>query len=369
MSESKMLSIKSRRQIEITALLVWLCFAAGQATGYAFSDDSSDDIPVLQSAASWQLSTTTAYFSSALPLPSGAFFVAGNNGECYSIANGIANWRFLADSGVYERPCLVGDRILFGTRNGTLYCLSLAGELIWSSALPPNAIQSAILGIVPNGDQGLVVQYQYGRLANYAIDGKLLWHVDLATVTNTRPALGAQGVVATCFDEVYFFTLDGDLLWKVRIAGLSSAPMIFRDHIFVGGRDCVYQLDLTQGQSQSHSLPGVGKVSALRDWENLGILCIHNKGMTLMNYDGQVIEEWTIPRICLKPPNVDKTGRVWVSSRAGSIHLIDADFTQQEVLTGLQVILDSPSINEQSELCIADFSGIVYGFCLDDVAH
>lgn len=55
-----------------------------------------------------------------------------HDGCFYSLDRGFQiRWSFFTTKKIYGSPLLVGDRVLFSSGDGNLYCLSLDGELIW----------------------------------------------------------------------------------------------------------------------------------------------------------------------------------------------------------------------------------------------
>lgn len=106
-------------------------------------------------------------------------------------------WSFTTGGEIYSSAAVAGDRVIFGSHDGFLYCLDTDGQLVWKYGIHARISGSPLV----TADGVVIVGAKNGKL--YAIDvdsGKRLWSFKptqgLRKVNlDSSPALGPDGMV------------------------------------------------------------------------------------------------------------------------------------------------------------------------------
>jgi len=213
------------------------------------------------------------------------------NLHAVSVEDGQQLWVFETEGEIRSSPVVVDDKILFGSYDENLYCLSKTGELLWKtrSEGPLHATPAVLDGIAYiSGCDGVlrgvriedgkeVFQFvsgsytgasaaildnraYYGTHDNevLAIDlGKnsLSWSYEhptrhfpfysSAAVTADKVVLGGQDKIVHCLRSE-----TGEAIWTFRTkARVDSSPAIVGNQVFIGSNDGrLYVLDLVSGK-------------------------------------------------------------------------------------------------------------------------
>ncbi len=174
-------------------------------------------------------------FTAGGPVPvhlahqNGLLLLGCDNGVLYALdaATGKERWRFRSSRSLASNPLIYRNRIYHGYEDGTMYCLSLEGQLLWRFPT-----------------QGLVCGWPAATLDDtiffgsfdenlYAVDattGALRWRFKAAgiaycpTVHEGRVTFGSTENVLFCLDAA-----TGSLLWKRKLEGTTARGCTFRD--------------------------------------------------------------------------------------------------------------------------------------------
>jgi len=130
------------------------------------------------------------------------------------IADGSIAWEFKTDEPVYSTPAFSGDRVVFGSTDGSIYALdSRTGRLVWKSLTggPVVACPRVAAGVVYIGSSDRV--FRAVELAT----GRPIWSYDgLDGFVETKPLVSDDRVVFGAWDGCRY-ALDrktGKLVWK-----------------------------------------------------------------------------------------------------------------------------------------------------------
>ncbi|MCA9298642.1 MAG: PQQ-binding-like beta-propeller repeat protein, partial [Phycisphaerales bacterium] len=162
---------------------------------------------------------------------------------CLDLASGERLWRVVTDGPVRFAPAVADGRIVFGSDDGLLRCLSLDGDLLWSRRVGPDAPW------IPGN----------GRLVSpFPIRTGVL--VDEGVVYATAGLFPSQGVfVVACGLD------DGEVLWTRTLQDRSpQGYLLATDDLLIlpGGRANPFALRRADG-TDGPSFGGVGGTYAL----------------------------------------------------------------------------------------------------------
>lgn len=93
----------------------------------------------------------------------------------------------------------------------------------------------------------------YDQLFCIDFDGNELWRTSLPRDMLSSVPVYADKAIFCAMEDGYLYKLDaekGDILWKAKISGTPSRPVVYRQHIFVvgGGDGLLYTFDVADGR-------------------------------------------------------------------------------------------------------------------------
>jgi outer membrane protein assembly factor BamB len=115
-------------------------------------------------------------------------------------------WQFQADAGVNKTPCVANGKVIFGSNDGSIYCLSEDdGSLIWiykTDQPEKRSLKNFTTPLCTDGKVfiGSADHYLYCLNEN---DGRLEWKYKCADWLRSKPVLSR--------DRIYIITIDGNL--------------------------------------------------------------------------------------------------------------------------------------------------------------
>lgn len=121
-------------------------------------------------------------------------------------------------------------RIIFGARNGYLYCLNSNGELLWRTSLGATIYFST----PALDDSGNIYMTTSRKLIKLNSNGQILWfwpNHDLLSISHS-PVIGNDGkIYFACYSEtLYALNPSGNLVWARYLEGdVNSSPTIGYD--------------------------------------------------------------------------------------------------------------------------------------------
>lgn len=127
-----------------------------------------------------------------------------------SICVSVQMWEFLTNGPVFSSPCVWADRrrVLCGSHDGCLYCLSADGSLVWSFQTPGKVFSSpcvfdgsavgrrgALVGLVSTDGTVWILDGRDGRtLASFTLKGELF----------SSPLVWRRSLVVGCRDDFVY---------------------------------------------------------------------------------------------------------------------------------------------------------------------
>ena len=213
--------------------------------GTVFVGSQKGDLVALNldnSSVYWTYSTGAAIGESSPAYADGVVYIADLNGWINAIdaSNGQKRWAFKANGEIKSSPVVVGDRVLIGSYDQHLYCLSTRnGSVLWKAKTdgPVHATPAIADGMALIA--GCDELFRAIRIA----DGREVFTVSSGAYTGASPALSG--------DSAYYGTFDNEVLmvnlksrsvgWRyqdpVRKFPFYSSAAVFEDRVVLGGRD------------------------------------------------------------------------------------------------------------------------------------
>ena len=228
-----------------------------------------------------------------------------------SIHNNVElKWKFKTDGAVRSTPVVVGNKIIIGSTDGFLYCLSEEGKELWKfhadgsiSSTPAIVNGTAYFSCRKNNlyaveitrgkllwkkNLGIALPYDWGfdyyigspSIENGKIyigsadgnlyslhqkDGKELWKFKTSSLIRSTPAIDEVNIYfGDCAGKVFALNkMTGNLQWQFSTIGdtldnenfgfdrkaVIASPTLYDKKLFVGGRDgYLYALDKSSGK-------------------------------------------------------------------------------------------------------------------------
>jgi outer membrane protein assembly factor BamB len=230
-----------------------------------------------------------------------AIYVGDEDGGFHAIdpTTGKRKWRFHTNGEIISSPSIVGDKILFGSYDNSLYCLNTKGEKIWSFETDgyvhcTPAIAGNFTFVTGCDETFRVINIETGKeasslpLATYliaspALKGDFLYFgtynsevlsVNWKTLKvewryrdekrdfpyHSSAAVTEEFVIVGSRDK-YLHSIDrktGQGVWQFATNGrrgqggrVDSSPVIVGDRVFVGASDgCLYEVGLKDGKER-----------------------------------------------------------------------------------------------------------------------
>lgn len=178
----------------------------------------------------------------------------------YNRRTGSEVWRLDLENGVEGGATLSGDRLYFGSSDGSFYAISARdGRILWSVDLRAETLAP------PSVENGIVYA-QSGADVVFALDaetGKQLWRYNRQVTTSlsiratTKPVIAGE-LLLVGFSDGYLVALkkrDGNIVWErklgrsTRFHDVDSTPVVDGKNVFVASFDAaLYSLNLNTGE-------------------------------------------------------------------------------------------------------------------------
>ena len=200
----------------------------------------------------------------------GAIVVGDMEGSLYAVdlTTGKEKWNFktLGDSldsrdfgydrkAILSSPVVAQNKILFGCRDGILYCINTSGKLIWKM----DHHISWVISTVAVKDSFVVTGTSDGHFVQ-AVNintGKEIWKTQTNTLFWSSPAIIGKKVYIGGFDgnEFCLDLTTGDVVSKFQTGGTILSSAIFNDNRLYVGSDDGY-LYCLGGHEDNRYMPG-----------------------------------------------------------------------------------------------------------------
>jgi outer membrane protein assembly factor BamB len=202
----------------------------------------------------WKYKTTEGIGESSPCVANGVVYIGDLGGVVHAVGkDGKGLWTFKAGSEIKASPVVVGDRVLIGSYDETLYCLAAkTGKLLWQFRIngPVHCTVSVASGIAYVS--GCDEIFRAIRIS----DGKEMYTVASGAYTGASPALqGPSAFFGTFSNEVLSVNLQSrELVWryenKQRQFPFYSSAALADGKVVLGGRDkSVHCLDAKTGKA------------------------------------------------------------------------------------------------------------------------
>ncbi len=178
----------------------------------------------------------------------------------YNRGTGSEVWRLDLENGVEGGAALAGDRLYFGSSDGSFYAVSARnGRVLWSTNFRAETLAP------PSVENG-VVYAQSGADVLYALDaetGRQIWRYNrqvtdsLSIRATTQPVVVGDLVLAG-FSDGFLVALkkrDGNLVWERKLGrsqrfhDVDSTPVVDGKNVYVASFDAaLYSLNVATGE-------------------------------------------------------------------------------------------------------------------------
>jgi eukaryotic-like serine/threonine-protein kinase len=231
--------------------------AHSQAVNEIFDDLVS--IPEL----AWKYNLPAPVFSSPLIENNTVYFGCLDSiFYALDLTTGKLRWTFKTGGGIRSAATFLENKIFFTSGDGKLYCLDLAGTLLWTfSARYDKQYDFADYFQTSPVISDNAIFFGSGDGYVYAVnlaDGSLKWEFSTGDVVHSTPAIYGYSLYIGSFDGyVYALSvINGSLTWKFKTVGqmyfpkgeVQGSPAIADGLVIIGARDYnVYALDAALG--------------------------------------------------------------------------------------------------------------------------
>lgn len=198
-------------------------------------------------------------------LASGVLYVSSWDSQLYALDenNGSMLWSFPASARLYAAPTVTSDgaRVFACAVDGSVYSLSQAGSVLWSTNLTTHVNGSSEVlfsaASISSDDQELYVTCRDDVVKLNATTGQVLWRtsVTVGTKAYTSPVISPRGHEVVAASEaghlVSLSVTDGLPNWNASFfgGGIDSTPFIINGVIYVGCDDgMLYAIGLAVGK-------------------------------------------------------------------------------------------------------------------------
>jgi outer membrane protein assembly factor BamB len=158
-------------------------------------------------------------------------------------------WSYPIGEGVWAKPILVNDMIVFTSPDHYMYAVDKTGELHWKVDLEGAVASTPLLA-----NDRLYVGSFNKKFFEVSLDGDILNTYDTQNWVWGTPAIDEDGIVYVTDLSGYVHALDTtdnlSEIWSVQVAtrGIRSGPLAYEDSVIVASRDgIVYWIDRRNG--------------------------------------------------------------------------------------------------------------------------
>ncbi|MBU1201131.1 MAG: PQQ-binding-like beta-propeller repeat protein [Nanoarchaeota archaeon] len=145
--------------------------------------------------------------------------------------------KFEVDESIESMPEVMDDKIIFGTNNGKIHCISFEGEEIWTFKTKDKVLAQPVIGKLFGGDERYIIigstdQYLYtldeqGALIwKFKTEGAIYSKAALADINNDKKL---EIIFGSCDNKVYAVDSRGEKMWSYETNFWIVAPVIVSD--------------------------------------------------------------------------------------------------------------------------------------------
>ncbi len=224
------------------------------------------------------------YYYSSPVLYENKLIVGSDDGHLYNLdqQNGKLNWKFKTKGLVRSTAAVFNDAVLFGDTEGNFYCIDeKTGKEKWIYKVKGEEMRleefgfdrKAILAAPVVHNNRIIFGARDGFLYCLSTEGKEVWVVDHQVSWIVSAVTVKDSIVVTGTSDGRFVQAvnlnTGKELWKFRPNTLVwSSPLIVNDKVYAGGFDGVlYCLNLETGQRISQFSAG-DKIMSSPVWDD-----------------------------------------------------------------------------------------------------
>jgi outer membrane protein assembly factor BamB len=240
-------TFKTKDSVESTAAIV------GDTVYVASNDKRLYALDLNSGNEKWHYEA--APFKAPVSVRNGFVYVGDSDGifHCVNAATGKVQWTFKTDSDISSGANFTGDKVLFGSGDENLYCLSLAGKELWRFKVPGGPVLGSPVIV---GDRTFAAGCDSSLHVIDTANGKEIgMPVALGgQVGATAAVIGDNIYVCTMSDEVIAIDWKkGQIAWRFQPPRnrqpFPTSPAATDKLIIAGSRDKrVYGLDRQTGQ-------------------------------------------------------------------------------------------------------------------------
>ena len=185
-------------------------------------------------------------------LHDGTIFAPNANGTIYALSlNGDVKWEFETNAAIWATPVMNGSRLYVVSQDHTLYALNpVTGDLIWSLDLGAATVNSPALD-----ENGMLYIGTFGSkvIAIDAAAGKIAWEVETRDWVWGSPVIGEDGILYVTDLGANLYAIDTEtqaILWEKQVdegSSITGSALMAGETLIVATRS---------GQIASYGLDG-----------------------------------------------------------------------------------------------------------------
>ena len=164
-------------------------------------------------------------------------YVGDDNGTFHALEleTGKTRWTFRAQDAIEGAALALGDRIIFGSGDGFLYCLDTDGKLVWKYETQDQVLAAPNWAKDPKSNDLWVLAGSYDGSVHCvrAVDGKQVWKYATDNFVNGSPAIAGEKVIfGGCDTYLYVLELGtGKALESIEADAYIASSVAVRDQI------------------------------------------------------------------------------------------------------------------------------------------
>lgn len=291
------------------------------------SVEADEVLPHIRFATAWEKSYTEPVTSSPLIVGDKVIF-GGRDGRLYALdkRDGELIWRYVAEDGIGASPDFSNDRVIAADYRGNVFAVGLDnGKRLWNNKLPQKVIASPVVA----GGEVLVGCYDGKAYALSVETGRVLWKVETGGRIRGSPAYGGGQFYIPSYDnKIYAVSAGtGRVRWTYQLRGIvSSSPAADSNQVVIGGENGgIYSIDAKTGRLRWKFDTTAAVKSFVRLIDGRVYAGSNDKALyCLDDENGRLIWKYTTGDVVLSRPAVTG-GYVIITSYDNNVYCLDTE--------------------------------------------
>lgn len=213
----------------------WLCFRGNAGLWGNAATKLGDSLSLR-----WTFKTDDAIISSAV-IQGDRVFVGSTDSHlyCVNLQTGQKIWSFETGDMIEASPCIGTETVYIGSADGFLYALNISdGKLQWKFQTEDKIMGAAnLFRPGPDAEPQILVGSYDSKLYCLSLAGKLLWSYETESFVNGTAAVDSGRItVGGCDAKIYVISaLDGQLLHQIDVENyIAGSGALDGNQVFLG---------------------------------------------------------------------------------------------------------------------------------------